>query len=291
MQSPPLKAIQYFCIAAQHMSFKEAARQLSVTPGAVSQQVRILESWLGGSLFNRGTRMISLTPLGSTYFNRVNPLLQELIGVTHSMQMLSFSRSLKLSLTQSFSALWLNSNLKEFIQQHPLIDLRIHTSSYLINFADDGSELAIRYLAAPDPSLSCYLLQSLRLFPVCSMDYLEQFPGIRQGDFSDCTLIHDILHPDWHRFYPEMQLDNFNLRALHFDQAQLALSCAENGLGITLADQILARDALAKQRLVRVGTHSLPAHRHLYLAYSARAPLSPQAELLKNWLLLKLAEV
>lgn len=285
MQSPPLKAIQYFCVSAQHMSFKSAAQQLSVTPGAVSQQIRVLENWLGGSLFNRGTRTISLTPLGSTYFNRVNPKLQEMIGVTYSMQTLSISRSLKLSLTQSFSACWLSHHLADFMESYPQIDLRIHTSSYLINFGDDGSELAVRYLAAPDQELSCHSLQPLVLTPVCSPDYMQRFPDLSEGNFNDCTLIHDILHPDWHRFTALLGMEQSSVKGIHFDQAQLALTCAEKGMGIALADQVLAEHLIRKGHLVPICQHTLPAHRHLYLVHSARAPLSAQAELLKNWLL------
>ncbi len=308
IKAPPLKAIQYFCIAAQYLSFKEAANQLSVTPGAVSQQVRVLEVWLGGRLFERGTRSIALTPLGHTYFNRVNPLMQEVIGVTHSVQQLTYSRTLKLATTQSFAARWLGPHLGEFLQQdsgseekasarskqpdhsnHRKIDLRIVSSSQIEDLADDGSELAIRYLPRPDPKLSCHLLKKLELRPVCSPEYLERFPAILHGDLTGCTLVHDILHPDWHRFYQLFELDHRPLSALHFDHAQLALDAAERSLGIALADQLLAEQGIDSGRLICFSEFMVPAHRHLYLVHSNRVPLSEPAEKIKRWLMQTLA--
>ncbi|WP_051227320.1 LysR substrate-binding domain-containing protein [Oceanospirillum beijerinckii] len=325
IKAPPLKAIQYFCVAAQHLSFKEAANQLSVTPGAVSQQVRVLEAWLGGRLFERATRSITLTTLGQTYFNRVNPLMQETIGVTHSVQQLTYSRTLKLATTQSFAARWLGAHLKEFLQQDSdqigagdfgkqavgkkdldgidaekkvaspsqqpstqnqrKMDLRIVSSSHIEDLADDGSELAIRYLPQPDPTLSCHRLKELELRPVCSPEYLERFPGVLHGDLTGCTLVHDILHPDWHRFYPLFKMDHRLLSALHFDHAQLALDAAERSLGIALADQLLAEQSLDSGHLISFSRFMIPAHRHLYLVHSNRVPLSEPAERIKRWLM------
>lgn len=300
IKAPPLKAIQYFCVAAQYLSFKDAANQLSVTPGAVSQQVRVLEVWLGGRLFERGTRSVALTTLGQTYFNRVNPLMQEVIGVTHSVQQLTYSRPLKLATTQSFAARWLGPHLGEFLQQGEAVsndslsrnnfsnnktDLRIVSSSQIEELADDGSELAIRYLPRPDPTLSCHLLKELQLRPVCSPEYLQRFPNIAQGDLSGCTLVHDILHPDWHQFYKLFELDHRPLSALHFDHAQLALDAAERSLGIALSDQLLSEQSFAAGRLVAFSDFVVPAHRHLYLVHSNKVPLSDAAERLKTWLL------
>jgi DNA-binding transcriptional LysR family regulator len=67
---PPLNALRAFEAAARHLSFKQAAHELHVTAGAISQQVRLLEERLGVQLFERLTRQVVLTPAGEAYLMR-----------------------------------------------------------------------------------------------------------------------------------------------------------------------------------------------------------------------------
>ncbi|MBY4677008.1 LysR substrate-binding domain-containing protein [Marinobacterium arenosum] len=287
MDMPPLKAVQYFCIAAQCLSFKQAAERLSVTPGAISQQIRTLEAWLGVQLFERGTRSIALTALGNSYFKRISPMMQELVGVTHSMKQLSRVRTVKLALPPAFGVRWFSPRLPGLLAAQPELDLRTHASSLPVKLGRDSFELAIRYLVAPDPKLECVPLQKLWLTPVCSPDYQQRMqsePAQRH------TLIHDILHPDWHLFYDLLQIDPRQCRTLHFDQCLMALDAIEQGLGIALCDQLLVADALAAGKLVRLLDQPQPAQRRLYLVHSRETPLSRPAAELKQWLLAQFAE-
>src|SRR5262245_44065741 len=68
---PPLNALRAFEAAARHLSFKQAAHELHVTAGAVSQQVRLLEERLGVQLFERLTRQVVLTPAGEAYLTPI----------------------------------------------------------------------------------------------------------------------------------------------------------------------------------------------------------------------------
>jgi hypothetical protein len=65
---PPLKALRAFEAAARHMSFKAAADELALTPTAISHQIRLLETVLGGALFRRRPRPLTLTPTGALLF-------------------------------------------------------------------------------------------------------------------------------------------------------------------------------------------------------------------------------
>src|SRR5260221_10408956 len=68
---PPLNALRAFEAAARHLSFKQAAHELHVTAGAISQQVRLLEERLGVQLFERLTRQVVLTPAGQAYLTPI----------------------------------------------------------------------------------------------------------------------------------------------------------------------------------------------------------------------------
>ncbi len=75
---PPLNALRAFEAAARHLSFKNAARELHVTPGAISHQVKLLEDHLGVALFRRLTRALELTPEAQAMLPKVREGLDAL---------------------------------------------------------------------------------------------------------------------------------------------------------------------------------------------------------------------
>src|SRR5215208_5980807 len=83
---PPLNALRAFEAAARHLSFKQAAHELHVTAGAISQQVRLLEQRLGVRLFERLTRQVILTPAGETYLAPVRQAFSRLADATAALR-------------------------------------------------------------------------------------------------------------------------------------------------------------------------------------------------------------
>src|SRR3546814_11391629 len=82
---PPLNAVRAFEAAARHLSFNKAADELSVTPAAISQQVRALEEWLGVRLFRRQPRGVLLTDAGQLYWPALRDLFDRLDEVTRTI--------------------------------------------------------------------------------------------------------------------------------------------------------------------------------------------------------------
>ncbi|MBZ9558928.1 MULTISPECIES: LysR substrate-binding domain-containing protein [unclassified Modicisalibacter] len=290
MSQPPLKAIQCFCLAARHLSFKQAATELSVTAAAVSQQVKLLEHWLGFALFRRRARSIALTEAGNAYYHRVVPLMEELVGVSQTIQRVDRARVVGLAVPPGFAALVLGSALPAFRDRFPDIELHLHASSLLHELQASGSDLALRYLTRPDDTLDCTRLVMLDVFPVCSPRYLETFPALAAGRLDGTTLLHDSLHADWQRLMHAHGLPARSVSHLHCDLAMLALQSAEQGLGVALADNLLGRDALASGRLVVPFSASLPARRHLYLVHRRAPEPTPDAERVKQWLIARWRE-
>ena len=79
---PPLNALRAYEAAARHLSFKQAAHELHVTAGAVSQQVRLLEERLGVQLFERLTRQVILTPAGEAYLTAIRQAFRRIAEAT-----------------------------------------------------------------------------------------------------------------------------------------------------------------------------------------------------------------
>lgn len=285
MSQPPLKAIQCFCLAAQHLSFKKAAREMTVTPGAVSQQIKLIENWLGLDLFQRRARSIVLTEAGNAYYRRIAPLMNELIGINRSLRQIDRLKMVRIALPPAFALLCLGARLPEFRASYPDIELRLQASSLLYSLQGTGNDLAIRYLMEPDEQLDCTLLARLEVFPVCSPAYLAAHPALARGELHGVTLLHDTLHPDWHRLGQAHDLTIPANGGLYFDQAVLTRQAAENELGLALGDRVLYRDALDAGRLVTPFDASISARRHLYLAHAGNPLLSPSASLVKAWII------
>lgn len=150
----PVIALRTFESSARHLSFKLAADELAVTPGAVSHQVRTLEQWLGVALFDRLPRGVRLTPKGETLFHSLHSALADLAQVTHTLRAAPVAGRLTVTTASSFAALWLIPRLGRFYARHPEVSLRLDTSTETINLQQDASvDVAIRYGGGPYPDL------------------------------------------------------------------------------------------------------------------------------------------
>ncbi|WP_271271590.1 LysR substrate-binding domain-containing protein [Aliamphritea hakodatensis] len=300
MNTAPIKAIHYFCVAARHMSFKAAAEELSVTPGAVSQQVKVLERWLGAALFERGTRVIRLTRMGEDYFKRVGHQLNELLGVSHSISRQSGRRQVKLALPPGFAQQCFAPALAAFFRRYPQLELQTNVSVLPEALSGESNELAVRHLSAPAPGLVCEKLQDVCLMPVCSAEYLATHPGLQAkqqqvaegnnryqpADVStDSCLIYNQQQPDWHKVYPLLGINPDRERAYHCNTSVNVLDAVRHHVGIGLLESSLIERELASGELRGLLASPLPASRHMYVVYSDQVLLSDEALIVKDWLL------
>src|SRR6516225_12299472 len=192
---PPLNALRAFEAAARHLSLTRAAAELSVTPGALSHQIRGLEDHLGLKLFDRGVRSIALTAAGKA----LQPGLQ--VGFLHirdalaSLNRLSDARVLVISTPPGLTSKWLAPRLYRFSIAHAEIDVRVSSSLNNANFTTDGVDAAIRNLpvdAAQDEALEVEKLIDLTLAPVCSPAFVEKYGPFTSPDMlKGMPLIHD----------------------------------------------------------------------------------------------------
>ncbi len=152
--SLPLTALRAFESASRLLSFKAAAQELSVTPTAVSHQIRSLETWLGVPLFERLPRQVRLTDGGERLFHSLHGAF---LDVAQSVDTLRPQRSgthLTLSTTAAFAALWLVPRLGRFYARHPGISLRLDTHCEVIDLHQDASvDLVLRYSLDDYPNL------------------------------------------------------------------------------------------------------------------------------------------
>lgn len=284
-QIPPLKGLIAFDAAMRLGSFSAAAMELSVTPGAVGQQIQKLEEWLGLALFARHVRQVTPTAEGRVYFAHIQPALSDIIHASRRLRERQ-RRVINLSMPPSFAAKWFAPRMTDFLTQHPGFSLSLNTSTTVLDFDLDAVDLAIRYFGGEDPRLSVQLLYRDEVRPYCSPAYRERLALKRPGDLRRATLLHHSLHAYWHawlkRFSDLSDVEIDALAGLEFDQGLIVIDAAAREQGIVLTSPILVEAELASGALVPLFDMALPLPSSYYLVHPP-TEVTPGVQSLKLW--------
>jgi LysR family glycine cleavage system transcriptional activator len=250
---PPLNALRAFEAAGRLGSFKDAAAELHVTHGAVSQHVRLLEAWLGATLFERHNRRVALTAAAQAYLEAIAPLFEQLAQATARYgATATVSRTLSVNAPATFTLRWLVPRLATFRAEHPDVDVKVETSNEPVESLKESHDVIIR--GGPDTFYGYAMrpfLNEERL-PVCSAALLQQLPLRTPDDLRQHTLLHTSslprLWPDW---LTRAQVPVLRPAAtLTFDHFYLTLQAAIDGIGIAMGPTALVSDDLAAGRLI-----------------------------------------
>jgi len=281
---PPLSALRAFEAAARHLSLTNAARELHVTPGALSHQIRGLEELLGMKLFERKVRAIALTAAGKQLYPGLQAGFGHIREAVESLQAGAQPNVLVVSTSPGLTSKWLAPRLYRFAAAHPDVDVRISSSVANANFSTDGIDLAIRNMPvdpAPDSTLEFEKLLDLAYIPVCTPRLLEKYGPVRNAQaLARLPLIHDEslaargASPNWREWFKAAGVGNVDLkRGLRFTSADHALDAAGEDAGVLLTHDIMAYDGLRSGRLVLPVRLSIAAGRTFHLVrLKARKP-------------------
>src|SRR5688572_30202583 len=141
---PPLNALRAFEAAARLGSLKAAAMEASVTHGAISRQIRLLEDWLGAPLFMRHNRRVVLTELGHAYLAEIAPAFQRIARATDDARNRRRRKLLRVNALSTFTVRWLLPRLAQFRAQQPDIDVELTTSNDAVDAAGEAADITIR---------------------------------------------------------------------------------------------------------------------------------------------------
>src|SRR5437868_10172528 len=165
---PPLNALKAFEAAARHESFTRAAQELCVTQGAVSHQVKALETQLAIKLFTRERQRLIITEAGRDYLSVVRDALDRIAAGTERLLQRQSTGVLTVSTSPDFAAKWLVHRLGHFAEAHSGIDLRVSATLHHVDFAREDVDLAVRHGDGSWPGLDAIRLSAELLFAVCS---------------------------------------------------------------------------------------------------------------------------
>ncbi len=254
---PPLNALRAFEAAARHLNFSRAADELSVTPGAVSQQIQNLEDYVGASLFKRTPKGLLLTDAAQTALPALREAFDRLAEAASLLTAAVDGRRLTLTAAPSFAAKWLVPRLGRFEEAHPLVDVWLSADMELVDFAAGEVDLAIRYGSGRYPGLETVRLMNETVIPVASPDLIAANPLNDPSDLSHHILLHDGSPdaddscPDWSMWLAARTVKGVDgNRGPRFNQSSLVIEAAVGGRGVALAKRTLAQDDLDAGRLV-----------------------------------------
>ena len=292
---PPLSALRAFEAAARHLSLTLAARELNVTAGALSHQIRGLEDFLGMKLFERRVRAIALTTPGKQLYPGLQTGFAHIREAIEGLDTPHAAHVLVVSTSPGLTSKWLAPRLYRFGAAFPDIDVRISSTSANANFATDGIDLAVRNMPVdppPDPALAFEKLTDITYVPVCSPRLLEKYGPTKNAQaLARLPLIHDELltargaSPNWSDWFKAAGVANVDLRrGLRFSSADHALDAAGEEAGVLLTLDILAYDGLRTGRLVIPVKFALPAGRTFSLVWAKGRKPGPAAESFRRWI-------
>lgn len=284
---PSLNGLRAFEAAARHLSFTQAAAELNVTQTAISHQIRRLEEELGLRLFVRQNRSLSLTPEAREYLPGVRAAFNDLKLATDRLLRRDDGRVLTVSTLASLAAKWLLPRLADFQESHPGIDVRITTSTSLVDFERDKVDAAIRYGRGQWPGVRAEWLMADELFPVCSPALLNGDRPLRSPeDLKDHVLLHTSNGDDWRLWLTAAGLptDISRQPGVTFDLVFMTVQAAIDGLGVAMGRTTYVRDDIAKGRLVVPFRIALPANAGFYLVTPEARADAPKLAAFRRWL-------
>ncbi len=271
------------------MSFTNAASELNVTQTAISHQIRRLEQELGIRLFVRQNRALTLTPEAREYLPGVRAAFNDLRLATDRLQRRDNDHVLTVSTLASLAAKWLLPRLSAFQEAHPGIDVRITTSTALVDFRTGDVDAAIRYGRGQWPGLRADWLMADQLFPVCSPALLAGKKPLRQPeDLADHVLLHSSAgnDDDWRLWLTAAGLPT-NLSkqpGVSFDLVFMTVQAAIDGLGVAMGRTSYVEADIAKGRLVVPFDITLPADAGFYLVSPEARADAPKLSAFRDWL-------
>jgi LysR family glycine cleavage system transcriptional activator len=288
---PPLNALRAFEAAARHLNFSRAADELSVTPGAVSQQIQNLEDYVGAALFKRTPKGLLLTDAAQTALPALREAFDRLAEAASLLTAAVDGRRLTLTAPPSFAAKWLVPRLGAFEQLHPQVDVWLSAGIELVDLAAGEVDVAVRYGSGRYPGLEVRRLITETVIPVISPELLKETPLDSPVDLKNHVLLHDGSPdlddscPDWSMWLAARGLRGVDgMRGPRFNQSSLVIEAAANGRGVALAKRTLAQADLDAGRLVAPLQIATAVDFAYYLVHPKAKGRLPQVKAFISWI-------
>lgn len=279
MKLNQLDGLIAFWKVAEHQGFTAAAADLDVSPSALSQAIRQLETRLGVRLFNRTTRSVSLTEAGHAYLARIGPALDQVVDAGDELNVLQGRPSglLRLNAARVSVALALRPLLDGFLRENPNVQLELTNDEGFINIVEKGFDAGIRFGESIDRDMVAVPIGGpVTVAVVASPEYLRRAPAPRHPDDlvrHNCVRLRFAATGAIYKWEFEVDgrlLDYEVGGNLIISDTTFSLELALEGIGLAYTFEQLARPYIQAKRLKRVLTSYSPTFPGFYLYYPSR---------------------
>jgi DNA-binding transcriptional LysR family regulator len=267
-----------FTKVASSRSFAEAARQLRLSPAAVSKHVQGVEEWVGARLLNRTTRHVSLTEAGASFYARSQRLIEDLEEARTSASQASPSGTLRISAPVSFGVRHLGPILAKYMSAHPKVSIDLVLDDRWVDLVEEGFDVAIRIGQLADSSLVARRLAPSREVICASPTYLARRGEPRSPQELNA---HDCLDYAlrstgalWRLTGPRGEQTVRITPRMTATSGELLRQSALAGAGIILCPTFLVGDDLKAGTLREILPRYHPVDRNMYAVYPSRRQLS-----------------
>jgi LysR family transcriptional regulator, glycine cleavage system transcriptional activator len=288
---PPLSGLRLFEAAARCGSFKRAAQELSLTPGALSHGIDSLEQWLDVELFERRTRGVVLTPAGRQYLPYISEALSTIAIGTLRLPSRHFENRLSISSSGVFAHKLLMPRINKFREMYPNMTVTVEASRQVIELPSDKFDVAIRSSSEAWPKLACDLIGRVSFVLVGAPGYISRVSHGGALDWPRVTLLDVSASGDWETWCNRTRTDTSAARKLVVNGAQLALEAAAGGLGLAIGRLPVLEQDIAAGRLAIAVDHVVPVTTGYWLVKPRGAEARREIVAFRNWLLEEMSQL
>ncbi len=302
---PSLNALRAFEASARNISFTDAAKELNVTQGAISRQVKALEGEIGVALFGRSVRRIDLTREGQILYEGVRSALDQLEQAVSRVDRRKANGVLTVSALPTFAMNWLMPRLEDFSTRNQTVEVHLLTGIGAVDFASDDIDVAIRVgrlggdeeaenAARIDLKMTegrgdwrAHWLMADELVAIAAPELVRQNPPI---ETPRDLLAHRLLHLAtreyaWNDYFAALGVtDEVLPDGPKFGHYFMVLAAARRGDGIAVVPRVLAEEDLATGRLLPVLSHTVPSAGSYYLLCRAHQWNLPAIKAFRTWI-------
>lgn len=279
---PTLKSLHLFEAVSEFPSFSEAAEALSMTHGAVSCQMRILEESFGKRLFIRHKSGVRLTSYGEHLKRNCASAFTILEKGRYELRGRDAGRSVVVGCSRTFLSHSLLPRIGRFRQAHPDIEFGFRADADLNSVAVGAVDvLFVRGVLKPPHSVAPAYVCSEAIGPVCAPTATSLMKSTE--DIASIPLLHESLKRElWHEWARATANCVRQSRDIVFDKVSLAIEAAKSGLGVAVSPEVLVRSNLEKGALIAPFGFTA-VDRSIYMFVSERAERRGEAKEFRCW--------
>lgn len=282
---PPLNSLRAFEAAARLRSFSSAARELGVTHGAISRQVRILEQFLGGGpLFVPSGRGLEPTEAGIRFSTEVGAALDRISLATERLAEPSAARLIRINGLPTFTLHWLFPRLGAFQRLNPSTETRLSASSQPLKDLGAPYDVVIRRRSMAKEGYKCLRLLEDFGSPVCAPGLLKEKPIREAADLLKHTLLISDTHAGFWEDWVAAAGIPMPKKRLRFEHYHILIQAALEGLGVTLGPTVLVEEDIRAGRLVVALDRPKTRFRPFYVLYQTEGPNKQRVKGFVDWL-------